>query len=120
MEPINDGCLLRIFVSSTDKVDNDLLYENIVFKAKEEQIKGATVLKGVLGFGASSVIHSYKFWEVSEKLPIVIEIIDEEEKVMNFLSKIKPVLESIRYGCLVTTERINIRMYKPGQRRFFE
>jgi len=112
--------MLRIFLSSTDKVGNDLLYEDIVFKAKAEQIKGATVLKGVLGFGASSVIHSYKFWEVTEKLPIIIEIIDEEEKVMDFYGKIRPILESVRYGCLVTTERINIRMYKPGQKRLFD
>ncbi len=119
MESFENGCLLRIFLSSTDKKGNDLLYENIVFKAKDEQIKGATVLKGVLGFGASSVIHSYKFWEVSEKLPIVIEIIDEEDKVMAFFEKIQPVLEGVRYGCLVTTEKINIRMYKVGQQRMF-
>ncbi|MFZ5939682.1 MAG: DUF190 domain-containing protein [Bacteroidota bacterium] len=120
MEAFENGCLLRIFLSSTDKPGNELLYETIVFKAKEENIKGATVLKGILGYGASSVIHSYKFWEVSEKLPVVVEIIDEEDKVLAFYEKIRPLLEEVRYGCLVTTEKINIRMYKSGRKRLFD
>jgi len=114
MENSSSALVLRIYVSSTDKYKEGLLYEHIVFKAKEHGVAGATVLKGILGYGASSVIHSYKFWEVSEKLPVVIELIDQENKVMEFFERIKPVLESIRYGCLVTTEKTDVILYKTG------
>ncbi len=117
MENNSSALVLRIYLSSTDKYKEGLLYEHIVMKAKEYGVAGATVLKGILGYGASSVIHSYKFWEVSEKLPVVIEIIDVETKVMDFLDQIKPVLESVRYGCLVTTERTDIILYKKGMKQ---
>jgi len=107
--------LLRIFVSSTDHLKQDLLSESIVFAAKNNGIAGATVLKGILGYGASSVIHSYKFWEVTDKLPVVIEIIDEEEKIRNFYETIRPQLESMRYGCLVTIENIEVLLFKSGK-----
>ena len=109
--------LLRIFVSSTDRNKQDLLSESIVLAAKNEGISGATVLKGILGYGASSVIHSYKFWEITDKLPIVIEIIDNEDKIRNFYEKIRPQLESMRYGCLVTFEKTEVLMFKSGKVR---
>jgi PII-like signaling protein len=111
---------LRIFIGSTDKLDHRVLYESIVFKAKEAGLKGATVLKGVLSFGASSVIRSYKFWEVTEKVPTIIEIVDEEEKILEFYEIIRPILESMKYGCLVTTEHVNVLLYKSGQKRIFD
>ena len=107
--------LLRIFVSSTDQLKQDLLCESIVLSAKKEGLAGATVLKGILGYGASSVIHSYKFWEVTDKLPIVIEIIDEEEKIKNFYETIRLSLESMRYGCLVTIENVEVLLFKSGK-----
>lgn len=116
MDNNSTALVLRIFISSTDKYKDRLLYEHIVFKAKEAGLTGATVLKGVLGYGASSVIHSYKFWEVTEKLPTVIEIIDKEEKILAFYETIKHVLETMRYGCLVTTEKTSIIMYKSGKK----
>ena len=109
--------LLRIFISSTDHLKQDLLCESIVFAAKNGGLAGATVLKGILGYGASSVIHSYKFWEVTDKLPIVIEIIDEEEKIRNFYETIRPQLESMRYGCLVTIENVEVLLFKSGKSR---
>jgi PII-like signaling protein len=109
--------LLRIFISSTDHLKKDLLCESIVFAAKNGGIAGVTVLKGILGYGASSVIHSYKFWEVTDKLPIVIEIIDEEEKIRNFYETIRPQLESMRYGCLVTIENVEVLLFKSGKSR---
>lgn len=115
MENISTALIMRIFISSTDRYKDGLLYEHIVFKAKEDGLAGTTVLKGILGYGASSVIHSYKFWEITEKLPTVIEIIDEDEKILSFYETIKPVLETMHYGCLVTTERTNILMYKSGK-----
>ena len=120
MEKNPNALSLRIFISSTDKFDGKVLYETIVLKAKESGMAGATVTKGMLGFGASSVIHSYKFWEVTEKLPVIVEIIDEKEKVLEFYESIKPILESIRYGCLVTTEKVNVLLYKTGKEKFFK
>lgn len=108
--------LMRIFISSTDKRKDGLLYEQIVFKAKNFGLAGATVLKGILGYGASSVIHSYKFWEVTEKLPTIIEIVDEKKKVLDFYETIRQDLEAMSYGCLVTTEKINVLMYKSGKK----
>lgn len=108
--------MLRIFLSSTDKYMSEILYEAIVFKAKEAGLAGATVFKGELSYGASSVIHSYKFWEVSEKLPVVIEIIDNDNKVMPFYESIRPILETMRYGCLVVAEEVTVLMYKQGRK----
>lgn len=107
--------LLRIFISSTDHIKQDLLCASIVFAAKKEGITGATVLKGILGYGASSVIHSYKFWEITDKLPVVIELIDEEEKIRLFYETIRPQLESMRYGCLVTIQNIEVLLLKSGK-----
>ena len=108
--------LLRIFISSTDHIKQDLLSESIVFAAKNQGLAGATVIKGILGYGASSVIHSYKFWEVTDKLPVVIELIDEEEKIRNFYDTIRPQLEEMRYGCLVTIENIEVLLFKSGKK----
>jgi len=115
MKPNTTNALLRIFSSSTDHLKQDLLYESIVFAAKKKGIAGATVLKGILGYGASSVIHSYKFWEVTDKLPVVIELIDEEVKIRSFYETIRPQLESVRYGCLVTIENIEVLLFKSGK-----
>lgn len=109
------NALLRIFISSTDHIRQDLLCESIVFSAKNEGLAGATVLKGILGYGASSVIHSYKFWEVTDKLPVIIELIDEEKKIRNFYETIRPQLESMHYGCLVTIENLEVLLFKSGK-----
>ncbi len=109
---------LRIYISSTDKIDNSLLSEQLVYQAREFGLAGATALKGIIGYGASSVIHSYKFWEVSEKVPVVLEIVDEESKVLSFFNSIKPMLETMRYGCLVTAEKVDVLYYKSGEKRF--
>jgi PII-like signaling protein len=119
MENHYPTAILRIFVSSTDQIKQKPLYEFIVFLAKEEGIAGATVLKGVMGYGASSVIHSYKFWEVSEKIPTVIELIDDEDKIRSFYKKISPHLETMKYGCLVTLEETFILLKKSGQKKMF-
>lgn len=118
MKTDSKALMLSIFISSTDKTGHDILSEHIVFKAKEAGIAGATVLKGFLGFGASSVIHSYKFWEVSEKVPTLVQIVDEESQVLRFFETIRPVLESTRYGCLVTTQQVNVLIYKSGNKKF--
>lgn len=115
MENNSQITVLRIYFSSTDKFENQLLFENLVFKAKAMGLSGATVFKGILGFGASSIIHSYKFWEVSDKVPTVVEIIDEEQKIMLFYDSVKPILETMRYGCLAIIEKVDVLLYKSGK-----
>ena len=120
MENNTDAFVLKIFIGSTDQISQAPLYEYIVFQAKKKGIAGATVMKGIMGFGASSVIHSYKFWEVSDKVPLVVELIDAEEKIRSFYETIRPQLESMKYGCLVTMEKNTVLLYKSGQKKMFD
>ena len=107
--------LMRIFISSTDKFKHSPLYEVLVYAAKRNGLAGATVLKGVMGFGASSkMISTIKLWDVTEKLPMVVEIIDEAQKIEYFYKLIEPYFGKIRYGCLITIEEINVALYKEG------
>jgi uncharacterized protein len=114
MEFNGETKLLRIFISSTDKFKNTPLYEVIVYAAKRYGMAGATVIRGVMGYGSSSAISSIKFWEISEKLPMIIEIVDESEKVERFFEIIKPYFEKIRYGSVITMEKANVIFYKTG------
>ena len=119
MEIKGEAKELRIFISNTDKFKHNSLYEMIVFAAKRYGLAGATVLKGVMGYGSSSVIHSVKFWEITEKLPVVIEIVDEAEKIEKFTEKILPWFEKLRYGCMITVEEVNLVLYKQGSKKNF-
>jgi PII-like signaling protein len=116
MEMKGEAKLLRVFISSTDKFKHTPLYEVIVFAAKRYGLAGATVLRGVMGFGGSSAISSMKFWEITEKLPIVVEIVDESEKIEKFTQTILPYFEKIRNGCMITVEKANIILYKKGNK----
>ncbi|WP_291857076.1 DUF190 domain-containing protein [Marinilabilia sp.] len=115
MEKNRKVSVLRIYISSTDKEGHQPLYESIVFKAREAGLAGATVTKGVLGFGTSSVINSYKFWEVMEKVPVVVEIIDEYKRIEGFYASISSMLEDMPYGCLVTCDTTNLLLKKSGK-----
>jgi hypothetical protein len=106
---------LRIFISSTDKVKDAALYEWIVFQAHKAGLAGVTVTKGIMGFGASSVIHSYRFWEVADKVPIIVEMTDDLEIIMAVYEAIRPTLEGMRYGCLVTLSMVDVLLYKAGK-----
>src|SRR5512147_2101722 len=99
-ETQTDARLMRIFVSSTDKFRHKPLYEVIVYAAKRYGMAGATVIRGIMGYGSSSSVSSQKFWEISEKLPVVVEIMDSGEKIDAFFETIKPYLEMIRKGCI--------------------
>jgi PII-like signaling protein len=120
MENNSEAWVLRIFIGSTDQINQTPLYEYLVFQAKKKGIAGATVTKGIMGFGASSVIHSYKFWEVSDKVPMVVELVDDEDKIRSFYETIRPQLESMKYGCLATISKTEILLYKSGEKRMFE
>lgn len=109
--------VLRIYTSSTDKLKHTPLYEMLVYAARRYGMAGATVHKGVMGYGGSSVVHSSKFWETNDKLPMVVEIIDEASKIEAFAEVIKPYLDSVRYGCLVTLEDAKVVIHKTGQKK---
>lgn len=117
MEIKGEAKLLRIFISNTDTFKHRLLYEMVVYAAKRYGMAGATVLKGTMGYGSSSVIRSVKFWEITEKLPLVIEIIDEAEKIDRFTEKILPWFEKLRYGCMITVEKAEIVLHKQGEKK---
>lgn len=116
---LNQSGILRIYISSTDHIHQKPLYEYLVFEAKKQGMAGATVLKGMMGYGASSVIHSYKFWEVSDKVPVVIEFIDDLNKIRSYYRNIHSELETMKYGCLATLEETNVLIYKSGTKRTF-
>lgn len=115
MDTTTDSRRLRIYVSSTDRFKHGLLYETLVFAAKRYGLAGATVVKGVMGFGSSSVIRSTRFWEITEKLPVVVEIVDESSKIELFTQKILPWFDKISTGCLITSEKADIVLYKQGK-----
>jgi PII-like signaling protein len=108
---------LRIYISSTDKFKHTPLYEVIVYSAKRYGIAGATVMKGVMGYGASSEIHSNKLWEITEKLPLVVEIIDEQHKIDLFFESIKPYFDKIGKGHIITVDETTVIMHKAGKKK---
>jgi PII-like signaling protein len=103
-----DAVLLRIFIGESDRFQHRPLYEAIVLKARQLQLAGATVLRGPMGFGKSSHLHTAKILRLSMDLPIVIEIVDTEEKINTFL----PVLDEMLGGGLVTLERAKVIRYQ--------
>src|ERR1043166_7366899 len=116
MKLSGEGKLLRIFLGEADKLENKPLYEVIVLKAREIGLLRATVLRGVEGFGAvSRVIHTAKILRLSEDMPIVIEIVDEEDKLKNFLSVVDELFDKVGCGGMVTIEKAEIIKYTPGK-----
>ena len=99
--------LLRIFIGENDRSEGRPLYERIVVRAREMRLAGATVTRGAMGFGRSSRLHTTKILRLSEDLPLVIEIVDSEEKINLFL----PVLETIMSSGLVTLEKVRVLQY---------
>jgi PII-like signaling protein len=107
MQLSRDAVLLRIFIGEDDKADHKPLYEAIVLKAREMHLAGATVLRGPLGFGHSSVLHTTKILRLSQDLPIVIEIVDTEEKINAFVDAIEGIMGS----GLMTLEKVKVIQY---------
>ena len=107
--------ILKIYASSTDKIDSRIMYQYIVELAKESGISGATVYRGIMGFGQSSKISSSRFWELTEKLPVTIELIDTTEKIESFYIQIEEILLKMPKGCLVLIEPVSILLHKPGK-----
>ena len=107
-----NGKLLRIFIGESDRWQHQPLYEAIVLKARELGLAGATVLRGPMGFGASSRLHTAKILRLSEDLPIVVELVDTEEQINLLL----PVLDELMQGGLVTLEDVRVIRYRGTQR----
>ena len=111
MQIPQDAVLLRIFIGESDRWEHKPLYEAIVLKARELHLAGATVLRGPMGFGKSSRLHTAKILRLSMDLPLVIEIVDSEEKIQTFL----PVLEKMIGGGLITLEKVKVLQYKGAE-----
>jgi len=111
MNDRQEGKLLRIFVGESDKHEGRPLHEWIVRKAREEGLAGATVLRGLEGFGAHSLLHTAKILRLSSDLPLVIEIVDSQEKIERFLPLID---DAIKEG-LATIERVEVHFYRSGK-----
>lgn len=111
MQIPRDAVLLRIFFGEDEKFGHVPLYEAIVLKAREMQLAGATVLRGPMGFGQSSRIHTAKILRLSEDLPIIIEIVDAEDKINAFLQTLNGMIGS----GLVTLEKVKVMQYGKGQ-----
>ncbi len=107
--------ILKIRASTTDRVGSKLLYEYIVELARERGISGATVFRGIMGYGSSSQISSSKFWELTEKLPVVIELVDRTDTLKAFYSEIDEELNRMHKGCMVALEPVEILLHKKGR-----
>jgi len=107
----HEAMLLRIFIGENDRWKHKPLYEAIVLKARELHLAGATVLRGPMGFGKSSRLHTAKILRLSEDLPLVVEIVDSEENIRAFL----PVLDEVMKGGLVTLEKARVIDYRAVQ-----
>ena len=110
MQIPTDAVLLRIFLGENDRHEHRPLYEAIVLKAREAGLAGATVLRGPMGFGHSSHLHTAKILRLSEDLPLVIELVDSEERINGFL----PTLDAMMGSGLVTLEKVKVLRYGQG------
>jgi len=113
MDLPQEGSLLRIFIGESDRHEGKALYEWLVLKARENHLAGATVLRGMMGYGAHSRMHTFKIERLSEDLPIVIEIVDTREKLEEFLGLVDAVIDE----GLATLEKVHVHFYRPGKRR---
>jgi uncharacterized protein len=108
-----EGSLLRIFIGEGDRHEGRPLYEWLVLRARAEGVAGATVLRGVMGYGATSRLHTFKIERLSEDLPIVLEFVDTREKLEAFLS----VVDSVVAEGLATLEKAEVRFYRTARNR---
>ncbi|MGE5315630.1 MAG: DUF190 domain-containing protein [Acidobacteriota bacterium] len=116
MKLSGEGTLLRIFLGESDRFGHHALYDVIVRRAREAGMAGATVTRGVEGFGAGSrVIHTAKILQLSEDLPMVIEIVDTEEKIAAFIPVVDELFEQVGCGGMMTQERVTVVKYTQGK-----
>jgi PII-like signaling protein len=109
--------LLRIFVGESDLINHVPVYEKIVLEARKAGLAGATVTKGIMGFGASSRIHTSKILRLSEDLPLLIEIVDAEKKIEEFIPMLNDIFEKANSGGMITMEKVNIIKYTVANKK---
>jgi PII-like signaling protein len=107
-----NGQLLRIFIGESDHWHGRPLYEALILKAREQGLAGATMMRGLMGYGATSRIHTAKLLRLSEDLPVVVEMVDSEEKISAFL----PVIDEMVQEGMVTLEAVKVIQYRSGTR----
>jgi len=117
MELNKDSKLLRIFIGEIDKVGHQPLYEAIVFAAKKNGMAGCTVIRGLLSYGASSVIHTAKLIDISEDLPMIVEIVEHEDKINAFVPVVDELMQKAQCGGLITIEKVRVLYYKPRPKK---
>ena len=115
MKLSGEGKLLRIFLGEADRYDGQQLFEAIVHLARSRGLAGATVLRGVEGFGAHSRIHKSTILELSEDLPILIEIVDTSDKIESLIPEIDAMIEKANCGAMMTMEKVDVRKYSAGK-----
>jgi uncharacterized protein len=108
MKISEEGQLLRVFIGESDKWEGKPLYEALVLKAREMGLAGATMLRGLMGYGAASRVHTAKILRLSEDLPVIVEIVDSQEKIASFL----PVIDEMIQEGLVTLEGVQVILYR--------
>ena len=115
MEIQGEAKLIRIFVGESDLIGHIPVYEKIVLEARKTHLAGATAFKGVMGFGRTSMIHTAKILRLSEDMPMVIEIVDEVQKIEEFLPVLHDIFEEAGSGGLITMEKVEIIKYVKGE-----
>jgi uncharacterized protein len=111
LKMLNEAELVRVFIGESDKINGQPLYEAIVQEARRRELAGATVLRGIMGYGANSRVHTAKILQLSEDLPLVIEIVDEPERIASFVE----YLNSVIGEGLVTLEKVRVILYRHSQ-----
>jgi PII-like signaling protein len=114
MQIKGEAKLLRIFIGENDKSGHIPVYEKIVIAARENGLAGATVFKGIMGYGGKSRIHTAKILRLSEDLPLIIEIVDEADKIEKFVPLVNEIFERSKSGGLITVEKAEIIKYTSG------
>ncbi len=108
--------ILKIYVGDSDKIQGQPLYEKIIFEAREAGMAGATVYKGMMSFGASHSIHTLKIFALSSDMPVIIEIIDNTEKLDEFAHRLNELMNQCRKGNLITFQEIDVVRYQTGEK----
>ncbi len=108
--------LLRIFLGENDRISHMPVYEKIVIEARKNNLAGATVYKGIMGFGGNSRIHSAKILRLSEDLPLVVEIVDEQKKIEDFIPIVENIFDDANCGGLITMEKADIIKYTSNKK----
>lgn len=108
--------MLKIYVGESDRINGRILYEEIVFEARNFGMAGATVYKGVMSFGASHSLHTMKIFALSSDLPVVIEIVDNIDKLDEFTEKLNEMMQQSKRGGLITFQEVNVVRYVKGEK----